>query len=143
MRWPPIASLVSLLAVTACLGDGAPRIQGVSGGDGGGGGTGGPATHLAFLAAPASASAGVTLDAVQVAAEDGAGATDPTFTGLVSIGLGANPTGATLSGTLTVNAVSGVATFSDLRIDLPGNGYKLAASAGGLGAGASAGFNVQ
>lgn len=142
MRWPPIAPIVSLVALTACLGDGAPRIQGVSGGNDGGG-TGGPATHLAFLAAPSGASAGVTLDAVQVAAEDGAGGTDPTFTGSISIGLGANPSGATLSGTLTVSAVNGVATFTDLRIDLPGSGYTLAASAGGLTGASSASFNVQ
>jgi hypothetical protein len=34
----------------------------------------------------------------------------------------------TLSGTRTVTAVNGVATFSDLSIDQPGNGYTLVVS---------------
>jgi hypothetical protein len=38
---------------------------------------------------------------------------------------GTGTTGATLSGTTTVAAVAGVATFSDLSIDLPGTGYTL------------------
>ncbi len=37
-----------------------------------------------------------------------------------------------MSGTLTVSAVAGVATFSGLSINLLGMGYVLTASAGGL-----------
>ena len=46
--------------------------------------------------------------------------------------IGTNPGGGTLSGTTTVAAVAGVATFSNLSIDKVGNGYTLTASAAGL-----------
>ena len=46
----------------------------------------------------------------------------------VTIAIGSNPGGGTLSGTLTVNAVNGVATFSNLAINNGGNGYTLTAS---------------
>jgi hypothetical protein len=141
MRWQRML-VAGLAGSLACAGDGTPRIMGVSGGDGGGGAAG-PATHLVFTAGPGAANAGVTMGTIQVTAEDSVGATDPTFTGSVSIAIGANPSGGTLTGTTTVAAQSGVATFSDLRIDQPGSGYTLAASAGGLAAAASASFNVQ
>jgi len=44
--------------------------------------------------------------------------------------------------TLTVAAVQGIATFNNLRIDRPGSGYTLAASAGGLSGATSASFAV-
>jgi hypothetical protein len=54
------------------------------------------------------------------------------FSGMVALSLNDNPmTGATLSGTLTVKVVNGVATFSDLSIDLAGTGYTLHARIGG------------
>ena len=49
---------------------------------------------------------------------------------------------ARLSGTLTVAAVNGVATFPGLQIDAAASGYTLAATATGLTAGVSATFNV-
>jgi hypothetical protein len=48
----------------------------------------------------------------------------------ITLSLGANPSGGTLSGTLTLTVVNGVATFSDLSIDLVGDGYTLHATAG-------------
>jgi hypothetical protein len=50
----------------------------------------------------------------------------------VTVAIGNNPSGGTLSGTLTVTVVNGIATFSDLSIDLAGGGYTLHASAAGL-----------
>jgi hypothetical protein len=50
----------------------------------------------------------------------------------VTIALGNNPSGATLGGTTTENAVHGVATFSNLTLNQPDNGYTLAASSTGL-----------
>jgi hypothetical protein len=50
----------------------------------------------------------------------------------VSLRLVGPPTGPNLSGTLTVNAVEGVATFSDLRVSVPGSGYILQAGAEGF-----------
>jgi hypothetical protein len=41
-----------------------------------------------------------------------------------------------------VNFVNGVATFSDLSIDQPGNGYTLVVSTSGLTGAQSASFNI-
>src|SRR5438128_391656 len=99
----------------------------------GGSSGGGPATHVVFLVVPSTVSAGVTIDpAVQVAAQDSAGVTDTLFAGTVTLALGNNPSHATLTGTLTLTTQRGIASFSDLRIDLPGSDYTFAATAIGL-----------
>jgi hypothetical protein len=77
-----------------------------------------------------------------VTAQDGLGNTVTGFMGAVTIAIGSNPGGGTLSGTLTTAAVAGVATFSDLRIDKTGPGYSLTATSPGLVAAASTGFDV-
>jgi alpha-tubulin suppressor-like RCC1 family protein len=51
--------------------------------------------------------------------------------------------GAALLGTKTANAVAGVATFANLRVDKPGNGYTLTANATGLTGGTSNPFAVN
>jgi hypothetical protein len=92
---------------------------------------------------PSSATAGSTISPpVQVAAQDNAGNTNPSFTGAITIALGTNPSAATLFGTKTVTAVNGVATFSTLSIDKAGTGYTLQASASGLTSATSTGFNI-
>ncbi|MCK5712922.1 MAG: hypothetical protein KAI25_09410, partial [Hyphomicrobiaceae bacterium] len=48
----------------------------------------------------------------------------------VEMTIGTNPGSATLLGTTTVTASSGVATFTDLQIAVPGTGYTLVASDG-------------
>ena len=55
---------------------------------------------------------------------------DTSFSGLVSIVI-VTPSGGTLDGTTTTNAVNGVATFSDLSIPTPGE-YTLKATSGSL-----------
>ena len=52
------------------------------------------------------------------------------FTGNVTVAIGTNPAPGTgvLSGTLTQPAALGVATFNDLKIDKPNNGYTLTAA---------------
>jgi hypothetical protein len=50
---------------------------------------------------------------------------------MITLSISTNPSGGTLSGTLTLTVVNGVATFSDLSIDLAGMGYTLHASVGG------------
>src|SRR5439155_1302260 len=70
------------------------------------------------------------------------GKTTPAFTGDVTIAIGTNPSSGTLSGTVTVAAVSGVATFSSLSINRAGTGYTLSASATGLAGAVSTAFNV-
>lgn len=59
----------------------------------------------------------------------------------VTIALGNNPSGATLGGTTTENAVHGVATFSNLTLNQPDNGYTLVASSSGLSNNTSSSFD--
>jgi hypothetical protein len=95
-----------------------------------GGGNGGNAPVLSFVAQPNTARADQIMASVQVAAEDSTGAVDTAFTGGITLTLGANSTGAGLSGTTTQAAVRGIATYSDLSVDKPGS-YTLEASANG------------
>src|SRR5256885_5382228 len=53
-----------------------------------------------------------------------------------------NPGGATLSGTLLVAAVGGVASFGDLSLNRTAPGYTLTASGGGLGPVASTAVGI-
>ena len=69
---------------------------------------------------------------VTVSAEDRFGNVDPTYTGSVMLSLAGNPGGSSLSGTVTVPASGGVATFSGLTLDQAAAGYLLDASSGGL-----------
>ena len=102
-----------------------------------------PATQLAFTVQPTTVTAGNAISpAVRVTARDAAGNPASGFTGAITLALGANPSGGTLSGTTTVNAVSGVATFSNLRITRAGSGYSLSATASGLTGATSATFSV-
>ena len=54
----------------------------------------------------------------------------------------ANPGGGTLSGTKTVNAIGGVASFSDLSINKHGFGYTLTATSRGMNGATSLRFNI-
>jgi hypothetical protein len=54
----------------------------------------------------------------------------------------ANPGSGTLSGTRTVNAVGGVASFSDLSINQPGIGYRLTATSRGMSPATSGHFTI-
>jgi hypothetical protein len=89
--------------------------------------------HQLFLQQPTNTAAGQTITpAVTVAVVDQYGnvvTSDNSDT--VTLSIGTNPSGGTLSGTLTVTVVNGVATFSDLSIDLAGDGYNLHATIGG------------
>ena len=103
----------------------------------------GTATQLAFTTQPSNLGAGgVITPAVVVAVEDAQGNTVPTATNSITVAIGTNPGGGTLSGTATAAAVAGVATFSNLSIDRVGTGYTLTAAATGLTGATSAAFNV-
>src|SRR5207245_6339689 len=78
---------------------------------------------------------------VQMSARDPHANTDPTFTGGITVALGTNPSGGTLSGTTTVSAVAGVASFATLAIDKVGTGYTLTAGGGSLTGGPSTAFD--
>ena len=103
----------------------------------------GAVTQLVFSVQPATSTAGVTIaPPVEVAAQDSLGNNSSSFTDPVTLTIGTNPGGGTLSGTTTVNAALGVATFSDLSIDLGGTGYRLVATAGALSKTSSA-FSIN
>src|SRR5439155_22023375 len=60
----------------------------------------------------------------------------------VTIAIQNNPGGGTLSGTATVAAAGGVATFSTLSINKTGTGYTLQATSTGLTAATSSAFDI-
>ncbi|HET7250496.1 MAG TPA: invasin domain 3-containing protein, partial [Gemmatimonadales bacterium] len=104
--------------------------------------TPGPASQLVFSTQPTNTAAGATIPAVAVTAQDAQGNTATGFTGNVTMAIGTNPGSGTLSGTLGVPAVSGVATFADLSIDKVGTGYTLTAAATGPANATSGTFNI-
>jgi hypothetical protein len=103
----------------------------------------GAVNQLAFGIQPSIAAAGTSIaPAVTVIVEDANGNTVTTSTAAVTIAIGNNPGSGTLGGTTTVNAVGGVATFSNLSISNLGTGYTLTASSPGLTGATSRTFNV-
>ena len=102
-------------------------------------------TNLTFRTQPVTTLPLSTIPAVRVAVEDDLGNIMTSFNGTVTIAIGRNGgvlVPGTLSGTKTVSVVNGIATFSDLSIDQPGNGYTLRVTASGLIGAESAAFNV-
>jgi hypothetical protein len=100
----------------------------------------GAATALEFVAQPSMTQVDTAISpAVTVGAVDACG--NPAD-GDVAIGIDTNPSGGTLTGTLSqpLDAL-GVATFSDLEIDTSGTGYVLSATSAGMSA-LSSPFNV-
>ena len=142
-RW---SSLLLACALTACeVGAGGPLGEGVNnggfavGGTGGGGGTG----TLSFSVQPSSATAGnIITPAIQVIVRDSVGNPDSSFTAAITMTIGVNPSGGTLSGTASVAPVNGIAQFGDLTIDKAGTGYVLRASATGAVAASSNTFDI-
>jgi hypothetical protein len=97
----------------------------------------------AFITQPFNATGGQFISPpVQVKAADSSGAVVPFVA--MTISIGNNPSGGTLSGTLTQTTnASGIATFNDLSIDRGGLGYTLLASFSGSSITASSSsFNV-
>src|SRR5207237_119101 len=100
------------------------------------------ADHLAIIPQPtgtAAAAAGITARTVQPLDHTNNLTTTRTN---VTLAVGTKPGGGTLSGTTTVPASRGVASFSTLSIDKTGTGYALVASSGSLTGATSALFNI-
>ncbi len=117
----------------------------VSGGQTEGGGAVGDvtlATHLSLVVQTQPTSIAPGADFGLTVDIDDAGATDANFNGAVTINLANNPGGSTLGGTTTVTAVNGVATFSNLTLNNPGNDYTLEVSSNALTPTPTAGINV-
>ncbi|QQS31911.1 MAG: carboxypeptidase regulatory-like domain-containing protein [Acidobacteriota bacterium] len=103
----------------------------------------GPPTRLVFSVQPSNGSAGQAISpAIQVAVQDNNGNTIPNATNAVTLNLLDNPGGSTLSGTITRNAVNGIATFNDISLNKVGNGYTFTAGSNGLSGALSEAFNI-
>lgn len=88
------------------------------------------ADGLGFFTQPTTTRAGqVITPGLRVGALGPPGVVMPGYTGPIWISILANSSGATLTGTRHLYAVNGLVTFSDLRIDKPGTGYVLRATA--------------
>ncbi len=98
--------------------------------------------NLAVTTQPAASQvAGTLTPAIAVALKDGLGAVVTSFNGSVTATIASGPSGATLGGTTTITAASGVATFSDLSLTKSGS-YTLGFAASGAGAATSDAFAV-
>jgi len=90
---------------------------------------------------PANVTAGAGFG-VTVTAVDSSGNVDSSFNGTVTVALDNNPGAATVAGTLTVTAQSGVATFSGLTLNKADTGYTLLISDTGMVPATTSAFNV-
>jgi hypothetical protein len=98
-------------------------------------------TQLVFTTQPSNAMAGSAIaPEVQVAVKDQLGEVVTSSSASVTVTL--QPSGVTLGGTTTVNAVNGVASFTDLSVTKAGTGYTLVATSGGLTQATSTPFGV-
>jgi ribosomal protein L18E len=103
----------------------------------------GVASKLAFLQQPTTTLAGSTIaPPVTVQIQD-ANSNLTHSTASVAIAIQNNPSSGTLSATTPVNAVDGVATFSDLSINKGGTGYTLQATSTGLTSATSSSFTIN
>jgi hypothetical protein len=141
MRRNYIALGLAVLVTAGC--PQGERVLG-NGGFGIGGGGGGAASDiLTFTVQPSNATAGnIITPAVQVTVLDTLARPDSSFTGTVTITLGTNPVGGTLSGTSSVVPSNAVAVFGDLVINKAGTGYTLRAGAPGLSSVTSGSFDI-
>jgi hypothetical protein len=102
------------------------------------------ATQVVFGQQPSNTNVNASITpAVTVKVEDAFGNVETgDNTDQVTLAIGANPGGGTLSGTNPVTVSGGVATFSNLAINAVGNGYTLVASSGTLTQATSTAFNI-
>lgn len=101
------------------------------------------ATKLIFSTQPGNGVAGSPLSTQPaIKAVDDDDYPDPNFSGAVTLTINNNPGGGTLGGTTTINAVSGVATFTNISISKAGTGYTLDANSTGLITATSSPFNI-
>jgi hypothetical protein len=102
-----------------------------------------PSDKIVFQTQPSSGLAGQAFSPnPSVAIENLNGAVDTSANGPVTVQIGSNPGGGTLSGTTTVSAVKGIATFPGLAISTQGDGYTLAVSSSGDSSVTSNAFNL-
>jgi hypothetical protein len=100
------------------------------------------ATQVVITTQPATSVTAGSAFGLTVTVEDSQGDVVTGYSGSVTIALFANPGSATLGGTVTVNVVDGVATFTDLTLTAADSGYTLVATSGSLTAATSIPFTV-
>ena len=98
-------------------------------------------TKLVFTQQPNASYASAGTITVKVSVESALNAVMTSDTSAITLALQGGTGGATLSGTKTVNAVAGVATFT-LAVDKAGTGYSLHATDGSLTVADSSAFNI-
>ena len=104
-----------------------------------------PPTNLFVTQQPTSVTVGsLMLPGVSVAVRDASGAVVTSSSAAITLAvtIGTGTAGAVLRGTVTRNAVLGVAAFTDLIVDKPGVGYTVTATATGLLPATTNTFNV-
>ncbi len=88
------------------------------------------AAQLAFTVQPTDAVVGAPMQpAIEVQVRDAIGSVVTDATDAVTMAIGTNPSGGSLSGTMPVEAAEGAASFGDLSINSVGDGYTLVAAA--------------
>ena len=97
---------------------------------------------LNFFVQPTTTETGAVMADIQVEILDAAGVRDATATDNITLAIGTDPSGmnARIQGTLTVAAIGGTATFTDLDINQADTGYTFDFTATGLTTATSAAF---
>jgi YVTN family beta-propeller protein len=102
-----------------------------------------PPAKLAFQVQPSNIDAGFPMSpTLEVVILDASDNPVTTATNLVTLAISSNPGGGSLSGTTSVEAVNGVASFPGVSIDRPGDDYFLVALSAGLEPATSTTFDV-
>lgn len=102
------------------------------------------AAQLAFLSQPSNSQAGAVVNAtLRVEVQDTYGNKISGSTATIAMSIQSNPGASTLSGTASVSAVAGVATFTNLSLNKVGDDYVLRASSAGLGTVDSDPFDIS
>jgi hypothetical protein len=100
---------------------------------------------LAFTSEPTNTATGAAItsqgDPVKVEVLNGCGQLDTSSKAEVNVAIGPNSGSGTLSGTVMVAAIGGIASFSDLKINQPG-GYTLVATSPGITSATSDSFTI-
>jgi len=101
------------------------------------------AAKLSFNIEPTQTMAGEFINpSIEVEVLDAYNNRVTNFTGNIDLSLSVNPGSSTFGGILSVNAMSGVASFSDLNLNKSGTGYRILAQRSGLTSAQSSPFNI-
>lgn len=90
-----------------------------------------PASQLAVLDWPTTLTAGASFG-LSIQAQDPYNNPASSYVGSAALALSGGPTGAVISGTLTVNFSNGIANFTSLTLDTAGTDYMLQVNSDGL-----------